>query len=288
MPADSTIRDRGYFAGRWLTRQVGRATASLRTEPAFIIAGAQRCGTTSLYKTLCQHPGVVPAVLHKGVHYFDTGAERDFAWYLGHFPTKRTLARRSFAGHEAITGESSPYYLFHPHAAARIAAALPDVRVLVLVRDPVERAYSAHSHETARGYETRPFVQAIELERERTETEWARMVGDPSYSSFEVQHHSYIARGHYSVQLERMSRALGRERIHVIDSGRFYTTPEQEMPRILEFLRLAPFSDFAFGKHNARGRSPMPSDLEVELSRLFEPSDAELTGWLGHVPSWRQ
>ena len=141
MPADSTIRDRGYFAGRWLTRQWGQTTASLRAEPSFIIAGAQRCGTTSLYKTLCQHPGVVPAVLHKGVHYFDTSAHRSHSWYLGHFPTRSTLHRHAYAGRDAMTGESSPYYLFHPHAPARIADALPDVRVLVLVRDPVERAY---------------------------------------------------------------------------------------------------------------------------------------------------
>ena len=288
MPADSTIRDRGYFAGRWLTRQWGQTTASLRAEPSFIIAGAQRCGTTSLYKTLCQHPGVVPAVLHKGVHYFDTSAHRSHSWYLGHFPTRSTLHRHAYAGRDAMTGESSPYYLFHPHAPARIADALPDVRVLVLVRDPVERAYSAHSHETARGYETLPFEQALELEPERTEADWARMLADPSYSSFEVQHHSYAARGQYSVQLERMARAVGRDRVHVVDSGRFYTTPEEAMPTILEFLQLVPFNDFAFGKHNARGRSPMASDLRDRLRRSFEPSDAELVKWLGHVPSWRQ
>ena len=66
-----------------------------------------------------------------------------------------------------ITGESSPYYLFHPLAAERIARDLPDVRLVVLLRDPVERAYSAYTHERARGFETETFARALELEPER-------------------------------------------------------------------------------------------------------------------------
>ena len=74
--------------GRRVTRMVGRSTAPLRMEPDFMIAGAQRCGTTSLYKSLTQHPSVLPAGLHKGVHYFDTDYERGPAWYRSHFPTR--------------------------------------------------------------------------------------------------------------------------------------------------------------------------------------------------------
>ena len=143
----------------------GRLTWRARMQPSFLIAGAQRCGTTSLYRALSQHPAVVKAVLHKGVHYFDVGYHHGPGWYLGHFPLQAT-GRRA-AGDAAMTFESSPYYLFHPLAAGRIARDLPGVRVIVLIRDPVERAYSAHAHELARGYETGTFEQALALEAGR-------------------------------------------------------------------------------------------------------------------------
>src|SRR5580692_9445955 len=123
--------------------------------PGFLIVGAQRCGTTSMYRALSEHPEVRKAVLHKGVHYFDMNYGRGLGWYRAHFP----LARGG-----GVTFESSPYYLFHPLAAERIAADLPGVKLIVLVRDPVERAYSAYTHERARGFETESFEQAIERE----------------------------------------------------------------------------------------------------------------------------
>ena len=85
--------------------------------------GTQRGGTTSLYRYLQQHPCVVPAVLNKGIHYFDTNFDRGPSWYRSHFPTTVSMAlrRRSAHAERAITGEGSPYYIFHPLAAERIA-----------------------------------------------------------------------------------------------------------------------------------------------------------------------
>src|SRR5512145_1352831 len=105
-----TGKDWALQSARTVTRTVGRWTAGARMQPGFLIVGAQRCGTTSLFKTLAQHPAVLPAVLHKGVHYFDTAYEKGMAWYLGHFPatvSARSVERRH--GVPAITGESSPY-----------------------------------------------------------------------------------------------------------------------------------------------------------------------------------
>ena len=78
---------------RATARTTGRLTASARMTPSFLIVGAQRCGTTSMYKTLSQHPMVLPAVLHKGAHYFDTGYGHGPAWYRGHFPLHVTARR---------------------------------------------------------------------------------------------------------------------------------------------------------------------------------------------------
>ena len=266
----------------------GRLTRRARMLPGFLIVGAQRSGTTSMYRTLAQHPAILKAVLHKGVHYFDTGYGHGLGWYQGHFPlrARAALARRA-TGDVPLTFESSPYYMFHPLAAERISRDLPGVKLLVLVRDPVERAYSAHAHELARGYETEPFERALELEDQRLAGEAERIVSEPGYLSHSHQHHAYLTRGLYAGQLDRLGQAVGRDRVHVVDSGRFFTDPEPVYDGVLDFLGLRQHGYPVFERHNARPRSPMPETLRATLNDHFAAPDERLTGWLGHPPSWR-
>jgi hypothetical protein len=281
-------RPRLQELARVTARTTGRLTASARMTPSFLIVGAQRCGTTSMYKTLAQHPLVLPAVVHKGAHYFDTGYGHGPAWYRGHFPLL-ARARRAAPSPDRlpITGESSPYYMFHPLAGQRIAADLPGVKLLVLLRDPVERAYSAHTHETARGFETEPFERALELEPIRLAGEEAKLIADPAYRSHSHQHHAYVTRGRYAEQLRRLERLFGRDRIHVVDSQRFFTEPEPVFAEVVDFLGIGPASGIPFEKHNARPRASMPDSLRLKLEDQLADSDAELETWLGAPPSWR-
>jgi len=270
------------------SRAMGQATAGARMTPDFLIVGAQRCGTTSMFKALSQHPAVLPAVWHKGVHFFDKHYDQGFDWYRGHFPLQvhaRKVLRQT--GVPAQTGESSPYYMFHPLAPTRIAHALPDVRLIALVRDPVERTFSAYTHERARGYESESFERALELEAERLDGEVARMVADPSYDSFHLQHNAYVTRGQYVEQLERLAAEVGRDRVHVVDSHDFFADPQPTFARVLEFLGLPPAPEIEFEQHNARPRSPMDDALRARLEAHFEPYDERLTEWLGRTPRWR-
>jgi hypothetical protein len=267
----------------------GRITSPARMLPGFLIVGAQRCGTTSMYRTLSQHPDVLKAVLHKGVHYFDMNYDRGMGWYRAHFPLRAAARRPGLAaGGSALTFESSPYYMFHPLAANRIAIDLPDVRLLVLVRDPVERAYSAHAHELARGFESEPFPRALELEDERLRGESEHMTLDPSYLSHSHQHHAYLARGRYAEQIDRLESIFGSDRLHIVDSGDFFTEPEPVYDGVLDFLGLRRHEYPEFERHNARPRSPMPEPLRARLDEYFLPFDEKLTRWLGRTPSWRR
>ncbi|UYM06554.1 sulfotransferase family protein [Solicola gregarius] len=262
-------------------------TAFARLEPTFLIVGAQRCGTTSMFKTLIQHPDIVRPFLRKGIHYFDKNYDRPENWYRGHFPL-RAAATARHRGRTAQTGESSPYYMFHPHAADRIAGDLPDARLIMLLRDPVERAYSAHAHELARGFETLDFEAAIAEEPSRLDGEWARMANDASYDSRTLQHNAYLARGRYIEQIERVATAVGRERLLVVDSGDFFATPEPVFEEVREFLGLGPANGIRFERHNSRPRSTMDEHLRAELRRSFETWDARLAEWWGRTPSWRR
>ncbi|HEX5259990.1 MAG TPA: sulfotransferase domain-containing protein [Gaiellales bacterium] len=257
-----------------------------RMLPGFLIVGAQRGGTTSLYRALSQHPLVAKPLWHKGIHYFDLHYERGPGWYRAHFPA--AAAGRGTGGARSLTFESSPYYMLHPLAGARIARDLPDVRLLALVRDPVERAYSAHAHEIARGYESEPFERALELEPQRLAGEVERMTADPGYRSHSLQHQSYIHRGQYADQLERLEALVGRDRLHVIDSGDFFRDPAPVYDRVVEFLGLPAAGYPVFDRHNARPRQDMPEPLRRELREHFRPYDARLERWLGEAPSWRR
>ncbi|MGH3716220.1 MAG: sulfotransferase domain-containing protein [Micromonosporaceae bacterium] len=270
------------------SRTFGRLTGYARMLPDFLIAGGQRCGTTSLYRALAQHPAILKPVLHKGVHYFDTGYHRGPSWYRGHFPLRHTAARvADRVGVPPLTFESSPYYLYHPLAAERIAADLPGVKLIVLVRDPVERAYSQHAHELARGFEPlTSFEAALEQEPERLAgTVETLRAGGASHSH---QHHGYTARGQYVDYLERLEELFGRDRIHVVDSALFFTAPDRVFAGVLRFLGLPAMGTIRFEQHNARPRTPLPDALRSRLDDHFRPYDERLAAWLGHVPSWRQ
>jgi hypothetical protein len=274
------IMESGRRAALWASHAAGAATAPARLLPGFLIVGAQRCGTTSLAKALFQHPRVRRPFGRKGIHYFDVGYHHGMTWYRGHFPLAWGRA-------DVITGESSPYYMFHPLAPGRIAADLPGVRLVVAIRDPVERAYSAHAHELARGFETEPFERALELEAERLAGTDHALREDSAGSSHPHQHHAYLARGEYAWQLERLETLFGRDRIHVVDSAAFFASPAAEFARLLAFLRLPASPAIRFARHNARERAPMPSSLRRRLEDHFAPYDERLAKWLGHAPSWR-
>ncbi|GAA3578315.1 sulfotransferase [Nonomuraea rosea] len=274
-----------------LSRATGRFTSGVRVLPSFLITGAQRCGTTSLYRALAQHPLLLKPVLHKGVHYFDVGYARGEPWYQAHFPlwvSAALLAHRYGARAQAF--ESSPYYLFHPLAGERIAADLPGVKLIVLVRDPVERACSAHAHELARGFETEShFEYAVELEARRLAGAEELLRESPFALHHSHRHHAYLARGRYAEQLDRLEPLIGRERILVLDSHRFFKEPEGVYDRVLEFLGVPHLGYPAFERHNGR---PLPRRVPKVLGQAlrdhFEPYDARLSRWLGGEPSWRR
>jgi Sulfotransferase family len=266
-------------------------TSRVRMLPSFLIVGAQRCGTTSLSRTLGEHPAVFGAVLAEEVHYFDNAYRRGRAWYRSHFPltaAAHRAARTAGAGVPPVAFESSPYYMFHPWAPERIARDLPGVRLLVLLRDPVERAYSAHAHEAAHGFETEPFERALELEAARLTGQAERIAADPSYFSYSHQHHAYRARGRYAEQLERLERVVGRERLHIIDSRDFFTEPRRAYDQVLEFLGLPNRGYPDFRQRNARPRAPMPASVRAALDEYYRPHDERLAAWLGFEPSWRR
>jgi len=157
--------------------------------PDFLIIGAQKCGTTSLYRYLIQHPQIEPAI-KKEIHYFDLNYNKPIQWYLNQFPALKTQSDR-------ITGEATPYYIFHPHAPYRIKEHMPDAKIIVLLRNPVDRAYSHYHYAVERYGETLSFEEALDIENERLAGEMEKFQKNPYYKSRNYRCFSYQKRGIY-------------------------------------------------------------------------------------------
>ena len=271
--------------GRRAYARMSEATAGLRMEPGFILIGAQRCGTTSLFRALAAHPQLMPPTFRKGVNYFDLNYYRGALWYRGHFPVAEIARRRTGQHGAPVAFEASGYYLYHPQAMERLGHDMPRAKLVAMLRDPVERAFSAHKHERARGYEREDFERALALEDDRLAGEIERIRADPAYESFAHRHHSYRHRGQYAEQLERVFEFFPRARVHVIDSADYFSQPAREYRRLLEFLGLSPFEP-GFAAANARPGPPLGARCRRMLEQHFAPHDERLAKLLGRQPGW--
>jgi hypothetical protein len=263
----------------------GMLTAPARMLPDVIIVGAQRSGTTTLFRLLSEHPQVTRPTVSKGMAYFDLHFDRGLRWYRAHFPLK-PLAWLRNPGSRRLTFESSGYYMFHPLAAGRMADQLPHVRVVAVLRNPVDRAYSAHRHELNRGFETLDFDEALEHEEERLHGEEQRLVDDPRAYSFEHQHHAYLARSRYVDQVRRLLDTFGPDRVWIMDAEALFADPEGEFGRLCDWLDIGRPSEVGNEQWNAQPRDPLTPERRAELAAYFAPYDEELSELIGRPLSW--
>jgi hypothetical protein len=188
-----------------------RMTSGRRKLPDFLIIGAQRSGTSTLYQYIARHPHVQGA-FRKEVHYFDTYYNRGPDWYRANFPIR------------GLTGEATPSYLLHPEVPARVAAMLPNVRLLAILRNPVDRAYSAFHRNIRLGRETRAFVDAIRADAGTLEF-------------------AYRERGIYVEHLEVWLKHFKRDQLLVVGTEEFCGDPWHGLEQVCRFLELPPFPD---------------------------------------------
>ncbi len=286
-PASRAVRESAKRA----LRGYAKATAGLRRGPDFVIIGAKRGGSTSLYNYVLEHPSIrplFPSRQHiKGVHYYDTSYARGLNWYRSHFPVEiggRQLALPDFS--QSICGEASPYYLFHPLAAERLANDFPDVRIVVLLRDPVERAYSHFKERTHHGGETVSFEEALEAEERRLHGEADRIVADPGYLSVAHENHSYVAQGRYLDMLPRWFKAFPREQFHVAISEDFYADPDRHVNEVWKFLGLPPGRLQSRVRHNYMPAPQMLSETRQRLQESLAEHNSGLADLLGRPLPW--
>jgi hypothetical protein len=262
--------------------------------PDFLIIGAMRSGTTSVARYLGAHPDVYIAP-QKEVRFFD----RNFELGLDHY-------RRQFAGarDDQIVGEATQTYLYDRTALDRIAETLPAVKLVAILRDPVDRAYSHYWQNRALGKEPLSFGAAVSAEPERLRT-----------AGLDLRlRYSYLDRGRYLDQLKRVTERFSRSALHVLLFEDLRDTPTATYRGVCQFLEVSasvdppnlgdalnPFVTFrsrwlrqvsrrfpgplrrVAGRINARTEEyePMDPALRADLLDRFAAPNAELAQWLG-------
>lgn len=272
---------------QWVNRSQGRFDASRRVLPNFFVAGAQRGGTTSLFIYLLRHPLVFGPRRAKGVHYFDTAYQRDVDWYRAQFPRQATLDRlaRSHAVVPAV-GEGAPYYMYNPTIAPRIAALIPDARIIMILREPLERALSHHNHERSRGFERLEPSDAFEAEPRRLAGELERIRSNDLYVSHRHIHFSYIGRSQYGDQVAQYLDIFGRDKVLVLDNARLKQDPAATVREATDFLGLPPLERAEYPRYNEKAYDPVSPELRERFGVLFEESNARLAELVPGRLSW--
>jgi len=259
---------------------VRRPTGSLRRLPSLLVIGAQRCGTSSLYKYLGQHPGVAPS-LRKEIEYFSTRYTEGVDWYRAHFAWRLG---------ERLAFEASPDYLLHPLAATRAKQLLPQARVIVMLRNPVDRAFSQYQHNRRLGNEDLSFDAALAAEPRRIEGESERLLTDPHYRAMPLRRYGYCERGKYDEQLEAWLALYPS--LHIVRSEDFFRAPGAVFEQVLDYLDLAPFEPADFRNYSIRQGSadpkddPMSDEIRARLQEQFAPHCSRLTALVGVDFGW--
>ncbi|WP_291323737.1 sulfotransferase domain-containing protein [Desulfonatronospira sp.] len=260
------------------------ATSSFRLLPDFIIIGAQKSGTTSLFHYLTLHPQVKPSFT-KEVHFFDGGKKPEIdtfakgpSWYRAHFPLY-TQKGRGF-----ITGEASPLYIFNPLAPQRIFNLVPEVKLIALLRNPVERAISHYFHEKRKGREQLPALEAFQSEKSRIEA----ALGQHDYKSLNFIHHTYLKRGLYAEQLERYLQLFDKQQLLLIKSEDFFNSPGEALAKTCGFLNINDKHHFSnlTPRNIGHNKHSIDNPVREYLMQYYLPHNQRLCNLLGQNFTW--
>ena len=252
--------------------------AGTRMRPAYLVIGTKRGGSTSFADWLERHPAVAPCLAQKGTHYFDTNYRRGRAWYASRF-------EKASAGYQ-VTGEASPYYMFHPLAPERIKSELPDVKLIAVLREPVDRLLSHYRYEVERGHETEPLEKALDLEDTRLAGEVERLREDSTYEGYRYRHFSYLHRGHYAEQLAHFQTLFPVENMLILQSEHMFAHPNETLAVAWRFLGLEPIHLDHLAPLNATASSP---DIDGATLRRLRDYYAQRNESLYALPGvdWR-
>ena len=240
-------------------------------EPNFIIIGVHKGGTTSLYNYLTQHPQIIPPI-KKEMDFWSWKFNQSINWYLAHFPGISEV--KNF-----LTGEASPSYFDHPNAARRIYQFFPKIKLIILLRNPVDRAISQYHQWLRLNWENRSLEEAIESDLEK-------LTKAPEKVNYWMKELNYLARGVYVEFFKEWMSLFPREQFLILKSEDFYANPEVSVQEVLKFLDLPEYQLSEYRNYNVGKYSQIDPSMRKNLNDYFRVHNQRLEEYLGMKFNW--
>ncbi len=262
-------------------------SSPLRILPTAMIIGSPKAGTTSLFQYLTKHPAVLFS-RPKEVYFFDKDFHKGLLWYKRYFPTVyRKYVTRNTAKHDPIVIEATTTYFEHPRVPQRIHDTLPNTKLMLLLRNPVDRAYSRYYHQVDRDREPLSFEEAIAAEPERLAGESERMETDEEYYSWQYRTYSYLDGGIYATKLERWLKCFSREQLLVLSSEAFFSQTAACLQQVATFLDIPQWRPNIEQIYNkTKSKDPLDQATRQQLIAYFKPHNEKLYNLLGERFDW--
>lgn len=250
----------------------------MNKRPDFIIIGTQGGGTSTLKKYLTSHPKIRMAASE--VHYFDVKYQKGLEWYMKKLPNNEE-------GKYKI-GEKSPYYMFHPKIAERIKKVFPETKIIMILRNPVDRAFSQYKKNVCKHKsELLSFEKAIKMEDQRIAGETEKLMNDDTYISYNHREYSYLKRGIYIEQVKQWFEHFSRNQILVVKSERLFNQPQKALNKIFNFLGVNKIKiDTPVIVNKTISDLKMKEKTRQRLEKFYQPYNTQLESLLNRKFNW--
>ena len=271
-----------FNSAKFLYRNYINLVGKFHVLPNFLICGSPRSGTTSLYEGLIEHPNIYRAKI-KEISFFDVNSHRGKNWYQYHFPSKFD---KIFTNSKMITGEATPFYLIHPHAPSRIAKIIPNVKIILILRNPIDRAYSHYSSAFKNKKDDLSFEEAIQQENSRIINEKEKLINIPDYNSENFYKWSYFEQGIYYNYIIYWMKFFPKENFHIISSEEFFKNPTKNFNKLFNFLGISEFNYEKYIQYNTGNYDSMKNSTRKYLSEFYKPHNEKLYELIGKNFNW--
>lgn len=238
--------------------------------PDFLLIGATKCGTTSLFNYLSQHPRIL-APHKKEINFFNFNYSNGLSWYLAHFPAITDQE-------QYLTGEGSPLYLYHEQVAERIKELFPEIKLIVMLRNPVNRTISEYYHAANHGLEQRSLAEII--------TQESALLATKSRSQV-LKKFGYLTNSIYGDRIIHWQTNFPEQNLLIVDSEVFFYQTEKIMPQIWQFLDLPAIAPPQHIRYNIGSYPPVEQAIIKQLQEFFQPYNQELSDHLNRKFSWQ-
>jgi len=251
-----------------LQRHIYGLTSSFRVLPDFLVIGAKRCGTTSLYEYLGQHPCIKKSS-HDHIGFFDDNFHLGIGFYKSFFPTIFEKKFFEFKNGKLLTNDVTSSYIQNSQTATKIFQTLPDKKIIVILRNPIDRAYSEYNLDLRANPDIQSFETIIQNEIDNMEDKNDGEV---------IQNKHYLKRGIYFDQLKPWFELFPKKNILILSTEKFGEDANNIFNIIFKFLNLENYNiknskrmqKGTYTKLNSKTREKLLKFYKLKNNQLYD------------------